>query len=294
MRRRNPPRTQFAAKKAPGGLRREGDVQGCEWSLDEAGKGLCSARHPCERGQGDWLRGEGRPRRGRWDRGPQPLRPRTPTSSSSWQKLVAWPFPFSMAAVWFLLPRGLQWPGHHLCALNEPFGQRSTCPEHLLVQGSLGGQAIRTPNGSRKAFPPESLGSVFGVCEFDNRCAGEKIKYIHVHVMCTEVHWVAGGGGEVCDPALSGGAERLQGSRWVPQGRPPAFRGTRGKYGSCDDNGVCLCWWIPGRGGRGGADVPREEIRGSLIFRSVCLYSGKKAPQRLLSAPVESHVFGLK
>lgn len=49
-----------------------------------------------------------------------------------------------------------------------------------------------------------------------------------------------------------------------------------------------------GAGVGGGADVPREEIRGSLISRSICLYSGKKAPQRLLSAPVESHIFGLK
>lgn len=144
-------------RRRPGGFAEKATSRDASGrSLDEAGKGLCSARYPREREQGDWLRGEAGPRRGRWDRGPQPLRPRTPTSSSSGQKLVAWPFPFSMAAVWFLLPRGPQWPGHHLCALNEPFGQRSTCPEHLLVQGSLGDKPSRHQTAAEKPFLPRA------------------------------------------------------------------------------------------------------------------------------------------
>lgn len=36
---------------APGGLRRAGDIEGCKWSLDEAGKRLCSACHPPREGR---------------------------------------------------------------------------------------------------------------------------------------------------------------------------------------------------------------------------------------------------
>lgn len=132
---------------APGGLRRAGDIEGCKWSLDEAGKRLCSACHPRKRRQVDWLRGEAGPRWDRWDQGPQPRRPRTPTSSSSRQMPMAWPFPFSMVAVWFVLLCGPQWPGHHLCVLNEPFGQRSACP------GLARRQAVRTGHQTATGKP---------------------------------------------------------------------------------------------------------------------------------------------